>query len=426
MVKEFLSNDERLTTNDELFSKAKKFISGGVSSPARSFKAVGGAPLFINRSLGSKIYGEDKREYIDYNMSWGAIFLGHSRPEVIEELNDAVKNGTTFGAPTKNETEFAKLICGAIPSVEKIRFTNSGTEAVMGAIRLARAFTKKNRIIKFEGCYHGHADYLLRCPGIPDDFLKSTIEMPYNDLAGVNEAVRKYKDDLAAIIVEPIAGNMGVVLPKKDFLKGLREIATRYKIVLIFDEVITGFRFAFGGVQKLFDIKPDLTSLGKIIGGGLPIGAFGGRGDIMNLLSPEGSVYQAGTFSGNPLSVRAGMRTLKILLKENPYKKLESTASKFYTQITEKALEFGLKIKINSYGSIFSIFFTDKTPEDYNMVKKSDQALFIKFYHGLLEKGVYLSPSNFEANFISVSHTSSDIEKTINAVGNVFEKLKKN
>ncbi len=384
--------------DQKLFQQAKKYLVGGVNSPVRSFKAVGGEPIFIKKGRGSKIYSEDGHELIDYCQSYGALILGHARPEIVKSVNSIAREGTVFGTPTRSEIELAKVITKAIPSMEKIRLTNSGTESVMGAVRLARAFTGKNKIIKFKICYHGTADYLLDCPGVPEDFKKNTLVAPYNDLNAVQGLVNKYKKDIAGIIVEPVAGNTGLVLPEEGFLEGLRKLATKNNIVLIFDEVITGFRLNFGGAQKLFKIKPDLTCLGKIIGGGLPIGAFGGRKEIMQLLAPEGNVYQAGTFSGNPLTVNAGLTALRILAKENPYPKLAELTQDLCRDVSLRFQENGIKAKVNFIGSIFNI--------------SMDKELFKKFYHRLLREGIYLAPSQFEVNFVSAAHTLKDIEKT--------------
>lgn len=413
--------------NEKLFIEAKEYIPGGVNSPVRSFRAAGSEPIFIKSGNGSKIYAEDGKSYIDYNLSWGALILGHAHTKVVGALKKAVGNGSSFGAPTNQETELAKVIIKAIPSIERLRLTNSGTEAVMGAVRLARAFTKRNKIIKFAGSYHGHADYLLDCPGVPEAFRRDTLVTPYNDLKKVEALVVRHKKDIAAIIVEPVAGNMGVVLPKEGFLQGLRKIADKYNIILIFDEVITGFRLTFGGAQKIFKVKPDLTCLGKIIGGGLPVGAFGGRKEIMDLLAPKGEVYQAGTFSGNPLTVNAGIATLKILSKENPYNKLEGLTKKICEGITKASKEAGNNIKINHIGSMFSVFFTpapykvrgftNSVVIDYNTAKNQDTGMFKSFYQSLLKKGIYLSPSGFEANFLSIAHTAQDIGDTIKAIG---------
>jgi glutamate-1-semialdehyde 2,1-aminomutase len=388
----------------KLFREAKKYIPGGVNSPVRSFSAVGGWPVFIKKAKGSKIYGEQGRGFIDYCLSWGALILGHGRHEVTEALREAVGKGTSFGAAAKHETELAMLITEAVPSIGRIRLTNSGTEAVMGAVRLARAYTGKNKIIKFTGAYHGHADYLLtESLGIPKDFTKHTIVVPYNDIKKTWEAVKKHQKDLAAIIVEPVAANHGVILPKRGFLEGLRETADKYDIVLIFDEVITGFRLSFGGAQEYFNVQPDLTCLGKIVGGGMPVGAFGGKKEIMSLLAPEGGVYQAGTLSGNPVAVAAGIVTLNILKRDNPYGLLANKTKELCEGIKMKAEFHKVKLEVNYIGSIFSVFFQE--PE-----------LFKRFFHGLLDEGIYFSPSGFEADFLSAAHTEKDLEKTLNAV----------
>jgi glutamate-1-semialdehyde 2,1-aminomutase len=391
--------------NKQLFLKAKQYIAGGVNSPVRSFKATGGLPIFIRSAKGSRIYSEDGREFIDYCLSFGALILGHSHPKVAAELKKAIDKGGSFGTPTKLETELAKAIIKAIPSIQNIRLTNSGTEAVMGAIRLARAFTMRNSIIKFSSAYHGHADYLLDCPGIPGDFKKHTLTSAYNDIKGVEELFRQHKKDIAAIIVEPVAANNGLILPRNGFLEGLRKISQKYGSILIFDEVITGFRLSVGGAQEYFRIKPDLTCLGKIIGGGLPVGAFGGRKEIMQLLAPQGNVYQAGTFSGNPLTVSAGLATLRILLGDNPYLKLEEETRFLCENISCMAEKYRIKIKINFIGSMFSI----------------DTDLFKRFYHGLLKEGIYFSPSWLEANFLSIAHSRQDIEKTLMAIEKIFK-----
>ncbi len=411
--------------NQRLFNGAKRYIAGGVNSPVRSFKAVEGAPIFIKSGKGSKIFSEDGREFIDYCQSFGALILGHSHHKVVDELKKRVDEGTSFGAPTIQETELARIIIKAIPSIERIRFTNSGTEALMSAIRLAHAYTGKNKIIKFSGSYHGHADYLLDCIGIPQDFTKHTLTAPYNVVEKVEELIEQHKKDIAAIIVEPIAGNMGVVLPEEGFLEALRKLSDKYNIVLIFDEVITGFRLKFGGAQDLFKVKPDLTCLGKIIGGGLPVGAFGGRCEMMKLLAPEGNLYQAGTFSGNPLTVNSGLATLRILAKTNPYLKLKKRTQQLCEKIKYIAAKYGITLKINFSGSMFSIFFTDTEVIDYNTAKTQDTTLFKKFYHGLLKEGAYFSPSGFEANFISTAHTSDDIEITLDGIDKTFRNLKK-
>lgn len=410
--------------NYKLFIEAKRYIPGGVNSPLRAFKAVGGSPVFIKSGKGSKIYSQDGKEFIDYCMGFGPLILGHTHPAVIDALEKAVKDGACFGAPTRLETELARVITKAVPSIEKIRLTNSGTEAVMTALRLARAYTQRDKVLKFEGSYHGHADYLLNCQGIPKDFRKHTIASPYNNIEKVRALVEKYKKALAAIIVEPVAANMGVVLPKHGFLEGLRRITEKYNIVLVFDEVITGFRLLYGGSQRLFDIKPDLTCLGKIIGGGLPIGAVGGKKEIMELLAPQGNVYQAGTFSGNPISVSAGLAALKVLAESGPYSALEGRTRYLCETIKQKAGECGIKIKLNFIGSMFSLCFANKEVMDYNMARVQDTGLFKRLYQRLLKEGIYFSPSGFEANFLSTAHTGEDVEKTLRAIDKTFKNLK--
>ncbi|MFH1958003.1 MAG: glutamate-1-semialdehyde 2,1-aminomutase [bacterium] len=423
--------------NKRLFKEAEKHIPGGVNSPVRAFKAVGGTPLFIKRGKGSKIYDVKGREYIDYVMSWGALVLGHGHPEVIRKVRAALVNGTSFGAPTQIETELAKEICKAYPSIEKVRLVNSGTEACMSAVRLARGYTGRAKIIKFSGCYHGHADYLLvqagsgmttfrsTSLGVPKDFIKYTFVLPYNNLDAVEKTVKKYHKDIACIIIEPIAGNMGVVLPEGDFLQGLREICDRYKIVLIFDEVITGFRVAYGGAQEIYRVKPDITCLGKIIGGGLPIGAFGGNKEIMDNLSPGGDVYQAGTLSGNPVGVTAGLTTLKILSTRKVYGLLEKKAGLLCKGIEENINKTGVKAVINRAGSMFTIFFTnEKEVCYYKTAARSNTGHYAQFFHEMLKQGIYLPPSQFESCFVSIAHTEADIKKTIKASLMAFEKYK--
>lgn len=399
-------NIKHSALNKRLFDEAKKYLVGGVNSPVRSFKQVGDYPIFIKRGRGSKIYSESGREFIDYCLSWGALILGHSHPEVKQELKKAIEMGSSFGAATKLEIELAKLIIEAMPSIEQVRLTNSGTEAVMAAIRLARAFTKKNKIIKFAGSYHGHADYLLNCPGVPENFTKFTLVASYGDSKKVEDLLKNDKD-IAAVIVEPVAANMGVVLPEAGFLKELRKLTVKYNIILIFDEVITGFRLSFGGAQELFQIKPDLTTLGKIIGAGLPSGAFGGRKEIMRLLAPEGGVYQAGTFSGNPLTTSAGLVTLKKLMQLNPYQKLADETRYLCRGLETIAKRNRVKLKINFIGSMFSISLAD----------------FKKFYQGMLEEGIYLSPSALETDFLSIRHRALDLEKTLRAAEKTFQNL---
>jgi len=401
-------NLSRFTLNERLFSEARKYIPGGVNSPVRSFKAVGGNPVFIKRAYGSKIYGESGKEFIDYCLSWGALILGHAFPGVTDALSRAIKKGTSFGMATRLEIELARLITEAVPSIEQLRLTNSGTEAVMGAIRLARAYTNKDKVMRFQGSYHGHADYLLDSPaGVPAEFMKHTISTPYNDIGKLEESVERYHEDLAAIIVEPVAANCGVILPAAGFLQRLRSLADRYNFILVFDEVVTGFRVSYHGAQGVFGVRPDLTCLGKIIGGGLPVGGFGGKRKIMRLLAPEGDVYQAGTFSGNPMTVTAGITTLNILKETSPYNDLGERTKRLCEGIRLKAQGYGIRLRINYIDSMFSLFFGEAG---------QDRGLFKRFFHGLLKKGIYLSPSGAEANFLSTAHSDGDIEKTLEVV----------
>ena len=420
----------------KLFETAQRYLAGGVNSPVRSFKSVGGVPVFARKAKGVTIYAEDGRKLIDYCLSWGALILGHAHPGVVAALGKAIKNGTSYGMPTQLETEFATMLVEAVPSMEQVRLTSSGTEAVMGAIRVARAYTGRNKIIKFEGGYHGHADHLLvkagsgastlgmpDSAGVPSDFTHHTLSLPYNDLGKVEEAFEKYPQDIAAIIIEPVAGNMGVVLPSKGFLQGLRELGDRYRSLLIFDEVMTAFRFTYGGAQNFFGVTPDLTCLGKIIGGGMPLGAFGGRAAVMKVLAPLGPAYQAGTLSGNPVAVTAGITTLKNLARLNSYKTLIAHTKKLCTGIQKAADDSRVKVRINSIGSMFTVFFTDQNVRDYETAKSQDGTLFRKFFHALLAEGVYFAPSPFEANFVSFAHTEKDITQTIKAVRGAFQKI---
>lgn len=418
------------------FKEAEKYILGGVNSPVRAFKSVGGTPVFIKKAAGSAIYDVDHNKYIDFVMSWGVGILGHAPRKVIARVETFLKKGISYGAPTVSETELAKLICSAIPSIEKIRFVNSGTESCMSAIRLARGATNKEKIIKFAGCYHGHSDSLLTksgsgiatfgiqgSAGVPKDFVKNTIVLPYNNLEIFEEAVRKDHKQIACVIIEPVAANMGLVLPKKEFLEGLREMCTRYKIILIFDEVITGFRLLFGGAQKHYGIKPDITCLGKIIGGGFPIGAFGGKKEIMEHLAPIGDVYQAGTLSGNPIAVNAGIETLK-LLKNADYDLLAKKTGLLCEKLNTYLSKTAKPIKINAIGSLFTIFFNHhKNIGNYEDASASNTKNYAKFFHSLLKNGVYFPPSQFETCFVSMAHSEKDIEKTVSAAIHAFEKI---
>ena len=418
--------------NTRNFQNAKKVIPGGVNSPVRAFKAVGGKPIFIEKAKGAYLYDADGKRYIDYCLSWGPMILGHANKYVLDEVKKVMAKGTSFGIPTKLETELAKMIVHAIDSVEKVRLVSSGTEAVMTAIRLARGSTGRDEIIKFIGCYHGHVDHLLvkagsgattlgvpSSAGVPKDFTKHTILLPYNNFKTVEKAFGKYGRKIAAVIVEPVAGNMGVVLPKKGFLQGLRKLCTKNGSILIFDEVITGFRIRYGSVQELFNVKADLTCLGKIIGGGFPIGACGGKAKLMDNLAPEGKVYQAGTLSGNPVCVAAGLATLKLLKSQRPYPQLNRITQQLCKRISETFKKGGIEHSINQIGSMFTVFFNDGPVTDYTSAIKSDRGRYAKFFNGMLKAGIYLPPSQFEACFISTRHSQPDFAKTIAAVRNI-------
>lgn len=427
-----------LKKSKEYFRQAKKVIPGGVNSPVRAFKAVGMEPLFIKKAKGAYIYDADGNRYIDYVLSWGPMILGHADERVLKPVIKTLKQGTSFGAPTKRETELAQVITKIYPSIEKVRLTSSGTEAAMSAIRLARGYTGKEKIIKFQGCYHGHADSLLvkagsgaatfgmpSSAGVNKSFAQDTIALPFNNIEKVEEVIKAEKEHLACVIVEPVPANMGLVLPAEGFLKRLRQITEENNIVLIFDEVITGFRVSLGGAQELFGIKPDLAVLGKILGGGFPIGAFGGKAEIMDFLSPDGPVYQAGTLSGNPVAVEAGINTINILRKANIYDRLESSARMLESGFRQIIKDAGQKIIFHRCGSLFTLFFTDKKEiNDYADVSGCDVERFGRFFRGMLGQGIYLAPSQFEANFISTKHTAADINKTLRAAENTFEKIK--
>ena len=419
-----------------LFEKAKKLIPGGVNSPVRAFGAVDSTPIFINRASGSRIFDVEGKEYIDYVSSWGPMILGHNHPAVTRAIKEAAERGTSYGAPTDAEVEMAELIIDAFPSIEMVRMVNSGTEAAMSAIRLARGFTNRGKIIKFEGCYHGHADSLLvkagsgvatlgipGSPGIPKKLAELTITLPFNNIEVVKSAVDLYGEDLACIIVEPIPGNMGVVHPRAGFLEGLRDITEKRRILLIFDEVITGFRLSYGGFQNITGIEPDLTCLGKIIGGGLPVGAFGGRKDIMEKLAPTGPVYQAGTLSGNPLAMAAGATTLKILKENGAYEKLDLKTNHLCHEMKKLFDQKGIPVCINRVGSMFTIFFTQSEVFDFNSANKSNTKLFASYFREMLTNNINIAPSQFEASFLSFAHTDEDIEKTIRACASALEKV---
>ena len=420
----------------ELLKRAFNSIPGGVNSPVRAGKAVGVDPLFISRAEGCFLWDEEGNRYIDYVCSWGPMILGHGRPEVVSILEERLSKGTSYGAPTLLEVEMAEAIIDMVPSVEMVRMVNSGTEATMSAVRLARGFTGRNKIIKFEGCYHGHADSLLvsagsgmatlgipGSPGVPKDLAGHTISLRFNNLDEVVRAFEKYGPDISAVIVEPIPGNMGVILPDRLFLKGLRDVTRENGALLIFDEVISGFRVGKGGAQELYGILPDITCLGKIIGGGLPVGAYGGRREIMERMAPEGDIYQAGTLSGNPLAMAAGLATLDILKREEIYQELEEKGKRLFSGLEAAAGAAGLNVVINYIGSMGSIFFTEDPVTDFESAKRSDVGLFKRYYSAMLDRGIYLAPSPFEASFISAAHDDESIQKTVNCAAESFASL---
>ncbi|MDN5347795.1 MAG: glutamate-semialdehyde -aminomutase [Clostridia bacterium] len=419
------------------YKEALDLMPGGVNSPVRAFKAVGLTPPFIARGQGAYLYDIDGNRYIDYVCSWGPLILGHRHPEVVAALEKCLHEiGTSFGAPTEMESELAKEIIAAVPSIEMVRLVNSGTEATMSALRLARGYTGREKIIKFAGCYHGHADYLLikagsgaltfgvpTSPGVPAATAANTIVAPYNDLEAVEDIFRRAGEEIAAVIVEPVAGNMGCVPPQPGFLEGLRRVTQEYGALLIFDEVMTGFRVAYGGAQALYGVTPDLTCLGKIIGGGLPVGAYGGRREIMEQVAPAGPVYQAGTLSGNPLAVTAGLATLKVLQRPGVYEELEQKAARLEKGLKEAAAAAGAEVTLNRVGSMFTVFFTPEKVVDYATATRSDTEKFAAFFRATLAAGIYLAPSQFEANFLSLAHTEADLDQTIGAAGEAFKGL---
>jgi glutamate-1-semialdehyde 2,1-aminomutase len=422
-----------------LYRQSLKCFPGGVNSPVRAFKAVGGSPVVITRAKGAYLYDVDGNRYLDYVGSWGPAILGHAHPRVVKKVRAAAERGLSFGTTTELEVILARFIKNAFPSMEMLRLVNSGTEATMSAIRLARAYTKRTKIIKFSGCYHGHSDsFLVKAGsgsatfGVPDSagispqVVKDTISLPYNDSEAVIKAFERKGKELAAIIVEPIAGNMGLVLPESGFLKTLREVTTRHRALLVFDEVITGFRIRFGGAQHIYRITPDITCLGKVIGGGLPIGAYGGRADIMELVSPQGPVYQAGTLSGNPLATTAGIENLKILSQSKSlYEQLDTTAKSLCEGIKERAVTHKIPLQLSQLGSLFTLFFSKKKVTSYQKAKRCNLKMFAHYFRIMLREGIYLPPSQFETNFISVVHTQREINKTLKAVDKAFAILKK-
>lgn len=426
-----------MSKSEQLFEKAQKVIPGGVNSPVRAFKGVGGTPVFIEKAEGAYITDSDGKRYIDYVGSWGPMVLGHNHPAIIDAVLKAVPNGLSFGAPTESEITLAELVCKLVPSIELVRMVSSGTEATMSAIRLARGYTGRDKIIKFEGCYHGHSDSLLvkagsgaltlgqpSGPGVPADFAKHTITCTYNDLDSVKQAFEQYPTEIACLIVEPVAGNMNCVPPKEGFLQSLRELCDQYGTVFIIDEVMTGFRVSLGGAQAYYDVKPDLTTLGKIIGGGMPVGAFGGKREIMEAIAPTGPVYQAGTLSGNPIAMAAGLACLTELSKAGNEEKLAEKTKTLAEGLKALAAKHNVPFVVQYVGGMFGLFFTEQTEvTSFQEVMKCDTAKFNRFFHLMLEQGIYLAPSAFEAGFMSLAHADADIEATLQAADKAFAQL---
>ena len=417
-----------------LFDQAKSLMPGGVNSPVRAFKIIHGNPIFFEKAQGSYLFDADGNKYIDYIGSWGPMIMGHSHPEIVNAIKNQAELGTSYGAPTSLESDVASLIIENVPSIEKIRMVNSGTEATMSAIRLARGFTNRNKIIKFDGCYHGHVDSLLikagsgvstfglpDSPGIPEDLAKHTITCPYNDIEAFIQIFNSVKEDLATVIVEPIAGNMGFVPGTLEFLQTIRAYTESNDSLLIFDEVMSGFRVSLGGAQEIYNIKPDLTALGKVIGGGLPVGAFGGKKEIMNYLAPEGPVYQAGTLSGNPLAMAAGATLLNLLIAQNPYKELEEKAKVILNGMKEIMISSGIPFSTNQIGGMFGFFFSEELPKNIDDVSKTNDELFSSFINACIQNGIYFAPSKYEAGFISATHGDKEIDKTLEVIKKIVK-----
>jgi glutamate-1-semialdehyde 2,1-aminomutase len=424
------------TRNQQLFEKSQSLIPGGVNSPVRAFRSVGGTPVFFKRGLGARLWDEDGKEYIDYVGSWGPMILGHAHPEVVAAVQQTAANSLSFGAPTALELEMAELVTKLVPSMEQIRLVSSGTEATMSAIRLARGFTGRSKILKFEGCYHGHADALLvkagsgaltfgqpSSAGVPPEVAAHTLTLAYNDNAAVEALFNQIGSEIACVIVEPVVGNMNLVTPQNDFLQCLRKQCSQHGAVLIFDEVMTGFRVALGGAQALYGVKPDLTTLGKVIGGGLPVGAFGGRKDIMASLAPLGPVYQAGTLSGNPVAVAAGLKTLRLIQADGFHARLTANTLRMVEGVVAAAQQAGIQFCGQSVGGMFGFYFSKEIPTSYDEIMRTDKDAFNTFFHAMLEEGIYLAPSAFEAGFVSAAHQDDDIRLTIEAAARVFARM---
>jgi glutamate-1-semialdehyde 2,1-aminomutase len=425
-----------MNRNETLFEQSQKVIPGGVNSPVRAFKGVGGTPVFFDHALGARVWDADGREYIDYVGSWGPAILGHAHPGTVKAVQDAAARGLSFGAPSAAELEIAELISRLVPSIEKVRLVSSGTEATMSAIRLARGFTGRSKIVKFEGCYHGHADFLLvkagsgaltfgnpTSAGVPAETAAQTLVLDYNDVAGLERTFAEMGADIACIIVEPFAGNMNLVKPTVEFMAALRDLCDASGALLIFDEVMTGFRVDLGCAQKLLGIRPDLTTLGKVIGGGMPVGAFGGRAEVMDRLAPVGPVYQAGTLSGNPVAVAAGLATLKAISEPGFHARLAASTRRLVDGLTAAAKDAGVRFCADSVGGMFGLYFADKPPTSFAEVMQCDKEKFNRFFHAMLDRGIYLAPSAFEAGFVSAAHSDADIDATVNAAREVFKAL---
>ena len=423
-----------MSRSSELFTAAQKHIPGGVNSPVRAFKGVGGEPVFFKKAKGPYVYDEDNNQYIDYVGSWGPMIVGHAHPDVLKSVQETMQNGLSFGAPTELETQMADKVCELVPSIDMVRMVSSGTEATMSALRLARGYTGRDKIVKFEGCYHGHSDSLLvkagsgaltlgvpTSPGVPASLAELTITLSYNNIEEVKQTFKEIGDQVACIIVEPVAGNMNCIPPVEGFLEGLREVCDEYGSVLILDEVMTGFRVSLGGAQGHYNIKPDLTTLGKVIGGGMPVGAFGGKREIMEHIAPLGPVYQAGTLSGNPVAMAAGLTTLNMISQPGFYETLTQQTEKLVKGLEERAAKANIPLTTNQVGAMFGFFFTeDKNINTFEQVSACDAERFKKFYHGMLEEGIYLAPSSYETGFVSSAHSDEDIEKTLDAAEKVF------